>query len=128
MKTWINEAVDIPLVSSEELLPEKWLILDILVSDHRQGMVGEISAGDYFFPLLWRPRIKMHGRLRDHHGNSTIGTFTIKKLMSWKRCFAAIFSWSSVFWGSAVSEGNMKELVLRSVFDMLVRAKRAVNC
>ena len=83
IKKWVNEFVTLPFASETKELPENALKLDIVVSGYQFGTDGFLWA-EPVLPIIWRPKIKIYGRLVKASNNKVIGSFCSKETISWK--------------------------------------------
>lgn len=128
LKTWISEALELPLYSESVETKQEFLILDVIVGEYRRGAGDSIEFGEAFFPLFWRPYVKMHIRIRSEKGKKVLGDRVVKRKMHLGEYLDKAFSWRSVFFGAAnFEESDMHYLVLAGLLEGLEWARERAN-
>lgn len=127
LKRWIGDLLETPVLSQTQDIDFEPLILDVAIRRYQAGTdLGLYS--DPFIPILWRPRIKVDVRLRDHKNNSTIGEHSVKQAMGWGEYFSRILSLRAAFRpGSAFTPEDLKLLLAKALMDALVWAQKRTD-
>ena len=128
LKQWIAENLEIPLLQERQEEISDYLVIDVLLAQYRTGGSGSVEAGQLSFPLVWRPYIRLHFRLRMGATNKVLGNFFVKKKMGWGEYLDKAFSWRGVFGiGGVFKDEDMHHLLLAGLIEGLQWAQERAS-
>jgi len=124
LRAWIVELLDMPVFPKNNLSND-YLVLDVVVSKYQCG-TDAILWSDSILPLLWRPSIKIHGRLKSFDGK-VICTYQTKKSMPWRKYLGKTINPANWYrTRGSVNINDMRFLVAQGLLDILKFVKKAV--
>lgn len=123
-----GEVVEETLRSLLELAPkserdpelETDLAIDIIVPEYDFGEFLVLSAGNFSFPVTWRPSILVTGRLYEIGSGKTINATTVKHSVSWPSWGGKILSLTKLLrFHSFMSRADMERLTTEAYIKLL---------
>jgi hypothetical protein len=98
--------------------------LDILISKFQGGGFFEGTAGDFWLPFFWRPKVEISARLYTVKGRKTLATVTATKRMAWRAFLGRVASVGHLFsFSSPFTRQDMTDLLDEALFDALIQVK-----
>ena len=118
---------DIPL-ASECIIPNKTdLAMDVIIENFQAGNFLEMHAGDFSFPIIWRPKIKIASKLYNINTGKTKIAILVTIKLPWKEYFSRLFTWRAFFGFRPMFDANdMKILLSQACLQLLQKTIRAV--
>jgi hypothetical protein len=101
--------------------------LDVFVAKHQSGEAFDVAAGDFGFPLFWRPAVEVSTRVYALRNKKPITTFHVTKRLSWSEYFNRLLSVRHLLsFSSPFTHQDMVELLDDALFETLTRVKAVV--
>ena len=127
LSSHLNMIFDIPLVSECINANKTDLAIDVIIENFQAGNYLEMHAGDFSFPIIWRPKIKIGSRLYNINTGKTKNAVLVTIKLPWKEYFSRLFTWKAIFGFRPMFDANdMKILLSRACLQLLQKTIRAV--
>ena len=122
-----EEVVSLPKVTQRvDNLPTD-LGLEIIVVGLRGGMLASLEAGEFIFPIFWRPRVHIKARLSNLENGSTVNSFSGVEKMPWLRFLNSAFRPSTIFgFRATVDSEYIEYMALKCLISVLQRVKSSI--
>jgi len=103
------------------------LVLDVVIPEFQSGAACEVSMGDIWLPLLWRPKVTVSSRLYYLKNEKKKATFSVTEKMKWSEYFARVFTLKSFFgFGSTFDEKDIEYLLFQACEKLLIKLRKAI--
>jgi len=99
LRTALTELFSLPPISSRETPKESDLALDVIIPEFQAGQFLPVNAGPVMIPIMWRPKVKVGGRLYVIDTGETRCTHTVSEQLKWRDTLKRVLTPSAVFWG-----------------------------
>ena len=127
LRTALTELFSLPPISSRETPRESDLALDVIIPEFQAGQFLPLDAGPVMIPIMWRPKVKVGGRLYVIDTGETRWTHTVSEKLKWRDTFKRVFTLSAVFWGrSPFTADDTKRLFYAASIRLLEKIKSDV--
>ncbi|AJQ94866.1 hypothetical protein [Gynuella sunshinyii] len=93
----LKSIFSLPLASEVDSPRKTDLVIDVVVTKFQAGEALGCTAGDFGFPVMWRPKVSVSSRLYYLVSGATKSTFSQTEKMSLTQYLNRIFSWRA-FW------------------------------
>jgi len=124
MAAIIAEELSFPKLPSDPIeIENDSLVVDVAVSGYQVGSFLEFTLGNYFVPLIWRPRIKLRSRLYKFQNKQTTAEYLISKAMPWGIFIKSFLSPSIIYTNK---DHNIKHLLSQALFELKSKIKQTV--
>jgi hypothetical protein len=100
------------------------LVLDVMVTKFQLGCIDSIELGSFGFPLFWRPKIIVAGRLYYLGNEKTKTAFSVTESINWLYFINYAFSFRGYF-SSQIPE-YMEYLLYKACLRLLLKMKRSL--
>jgi hypothetical protein len=123
----LNTIFDIPL-ASECTSPNKTdLAIDVIIENFQAGNFLEMHTGEFSFPIIWRPKIKIASRLYNINTGKTKIAVLVTIKLPWKEYLSRLFTWRAILGFRPMFDAeDMKILLSQACLRLLQKTIRAV--
>jgi len=127
LEVFLNETFDMPL-ASECAIPNKTdLAIDVIIENFQAGNYLDLHAGDFSFPIFWRPKIEIASKLYIMSTGETKNSVSITVKLPWKEYFSRLFTWRAFFgFRPMFDTEDMEKLLARACLQLLQKLIRVV--
>lgn len=124
VRSSFEEVVSLPKISERSDPKRSDLGLEIIVVGLRGGMLASLEAGEFFFPIFWRPRVHIKVRLSNLESGATVDSFSGVEKMPWIRFLNSAFRPSSFFgFRATVNSEYVEYMALKCLISVLQKLK-----
>ena len=92
LKGSLENIFTLPLVSEEEEPTKQDYALDVIVEKYQTGDFFTAYGGEFFLPLLWRPKVTVCGRMYNLKTKKMKFTYTVTEKCTWNQYFGSIIN------------------------------------
>ena len=127
LSSHLKTIFDMPLVTECINLNKTDLAIDVIIESFQAGNYLEMHTGDFSFPIIWRPKIKIGSRLYNIRTGKTKAAILVTVKLPWKEYFSRLFTWRAIFGFRPMFDANdMRALLFQACLQLLQKTIRAM--
>lgn len=101
--------------------------LDVIVTKFQLGFCDQVSLGDFWLLLFWRPSVTVSSRLFLLKSERTKATLTVTEKMKWHLYVKHLFAWHGLFPSRAqIYRRNMDILLYQACQKILQKMSKSI--
>lgn len=121
----LQKLLELPPKAARNPMLDTDVALDIIVPEYDFGEFLVLSAGNFSFPVTWRPSILVTGRLYEIGSGKTIYATTIKHSLCWPSWGKKVFSLSKLLRiHSFMNRAEMDRLTTEAYIKLLSKISK----
>ena len=120
IKIKLEDLFSLPNVTKDQLVNDRDLALDIVVSKLQGGEFTSIQTVPFDIPIFWRPKVQIKARLFYINSKKTKSTFEVSRKMPWGQYLTRVFSFRGIIRIKPLFDSVDLEPILYSACENLI--------
>ena len=125
LQSSLEQIFTLPLVDDAVRPSKHDFALDVIVQNYQSGDFLSAFAGEYAFPVFWRPKVTVNGRLYYIKSKKVISTYTVKEKFPWSGYVNRMFQPSALFgFEPAFTSQDLEYLLCQACYKMILKIRK----